>query len=43
MKNTTFTFKDFQKETISKKEQKTIRGGEGEDIDPGRGKGNGNG
>ncbi|AWK03912.1 rSAM-modified peptide [Flavobacterium crocinum] len=43
MKTTTYTFKDFQKETISKKEQKTIIGGGGDEVDPGRGKGNGNG
>ncbi|MFD2942670.1 rSAM-modified peptide [Flavobacterium notoginsengisoli] len=43
MKTTTFTFKDFQTETISKKEQKTIKGGEGEDIDPNKKGGNGNG
>ncbi|AWK03911.1 rSAM-modified peptide [Flavobacterium crocinum] len=43
MKTTTYTFKDFQKETISKKEQKIIKGGGDEEIDPGRGKGNGNG
>ncbi|MCR4031911.1 MULTISPECIES: rSAM-modified peptide [Flavobacterium] len=33
MKNSALKFKDFQTETISKKEQKTIIGG-GNDIDP---------
>ncbi|MCR4031912.1 MULTISPECIES: rSAM-modified peptide [Flavobacterium] len=33
MKTKTFTFKDFQADTISKKEQKTIMGG-GNDTDP---------
>jgi hypothetical protein len=44
MKTKIFTFKDFQTETISKKEQKTIIGG-GDDIDPNdprKNNGNGN-
>ncbi|MDP5198658.1 rSAM-modified peptide [Flavobacterium sp. DG2-3] len=34
MKNNKLTFKDFQLETISRKEQKTIKGGEDDPIDP---------
>ncbi|MFD2942671.1 bacteriocin [Flavobacterium notoginsengisoli] len=43
MKTTTFTFKDFQTETISKKELKTIKGGGGDEVDPNKKNGNGNG
>ncbi|GAA3725222.1 MULTISPECIES: rSAM-modified peptide [Flavobacterium] len=47
MKNSKFTFKDFQLDTISKKEQKTIKGGSVPDpTDPNEpkkgGGGNGN-
>ncbi|MBL0735978.1 rSAM-modified peptide [Flavobacterium sp. GN10] len=42
MKNNKLTFEDFQLETISRKEQKTIKGGEGEPLpDPNPGKGDG--
>lgn len=35
-------FEDFQNEKLSKKQQKTIHGGD-EPIDPGKGNGKGNG
>jgi len=44
MKNSKLTFEDFQLETISRKEQKTIKGGD-DPIDPNEPKktgGNGN-
>jgi len=44
MKNSLLTFKDFQLETISRKEQKTIKGGNVEEpIDPNEPKKNGGG
>jgi natural product precursor len=46
MKNSKLTFKDFQIDTISKKEQKTIKGGSYEDPtdgnNPGKSAGGGN-
>ena len=45
MKNSKLTFEDFQLETISRKEQKTIKGGDDPIIDPNEPKktgGNGN-
>ncbi|MBO9583238.1 MAG: rSAM-modified peptide [Flavobacterium sp.] len=46
MKNNKLTFEDFQLDTISRKEQKTIKGGSFEDptdsTDPNRYKGGGN-
>ncbi len=43
MKNNKLTFEDFQLDTISRKEQKTIKGGSYEDTsDPNRYKGGGN-
>jgi len=43
MKNSKLTFDDFQLDTISKKEQKAIKGGSQEsDVDPGKSAGGGN-
>ncbi|WP_433834763.1 rSAM-modified peptide [Flavobacterium anhuiense] len=45
MKNNTLTFEDFLLDTISKKEQKTIKGGDEEpfpDPSPGKSAGGGN-
>ncbi|MDQ6528328.1 rSAM-modified peptide [Flavobacterium sp. LHD-85] len=42
MKNSTLTFEDFLLDTISRKEQKTIKGGDNEPLpEPNPGKGNG--
>ncbi|KFF07185.1 hypothetical protein [Flavobacterium reichenbachii] len=38
MKKKALKFEDFQDEKLSKKQQKTVRGGDG-DIDPGKGSG----
>lgn len=43
MKNSKFTFDDFQLDTISRKEQKAIKGGDQEpEVDPGKTAGGGN-
>ncbi|TDW49946.1 hypothetical protein EV144_102376 [Flavobacterium sp. 270] len=44
MKKKALKFQDFQNEELSKKQQKTVRGGDGdgEPKDPGKNGGNGN-
>ncbi|MFC0777748.1 hypothetical protein [Flavobacterium sp. HJSW_4] len=43
MKDSKLTFNDFQLDTISKKDQKAIKGGSQEpDVDPGKSGGGGN-
>ncbi|TDW49948.1 hypothetical protein EV144_102378 [Flavobacterium sp. 270] len=45
MKNINTKFEEFENEKLSKKQQKTVRGGDGdgEPKDPGKNGGNGNG
>ncbi len=43
MKNQKLNFEDFENEKLSKNQQKTVRGGDDEPIDPGKGNGKGNG
>jgi hypothetical protein len=43
MANQKLKFEDFEAEKLSKNQQKTVRGGDGEDIDPSSGKNGGMG